>query len=356
MSAIVHVDTAQAGGLRASMPAFVIYMHTNRVNGKAYIGQTCNGLWTRWRDHVLRAFARDDDHGCPAFHAAIRKYGPDAFEHVVLETVTSREEANATEIAWIKRRGTRVVGGYNLAPGGNAKGALESTRAKLGAKSLARWATVPLEERARWGLAFAERMAAAKAANPMLWREAARRRVAATTPEQWVIYGRRISEALRARTPEQVQAAIQKWRASRTPEQLSAAARLGWAQATAERRQIWVRNIQAGVDPEKHRQACRLRDERMGPEWRQAKTRKGWISVSPEERRQRGEAISAAKRAANQARRIAAGLPLVDYTMSKEARRWAAMSPEDKKEHGRKRAERKRRARERAPVQQGVLE
>ena len=90
----------------------VVYLVTNKVNGKQYVGQTIRPLLERWRDHCRL------DKG-NYFHRAIQKYGSDNFEIRVIDTATSGEELDEKEIYWIKKLDTLVPHGYNIKPGGN---------------------------------------------------------------------------------------------------------------------------------------------------------------------------------------------------------------------------------------------
>ena len=54
---------------------WVVYIITNTVNGKIYIGKT-RDMAVRWIDHKAKANRGDQR---PGLHRAIRKYGPDAF-------------------------------------------------------------------------------------------------------------------------------------------------------------------------------------------------------------------------------------------------------------------------------------
>ena len=74
----------------------IIYRLTNTVNQKTYIGLTTQTLERRWRAHVNSATRGSSCH----LHNAIRKYGPDAFTHDVLEETTT-DLMNEREIHWI---------------------------------------------------------------------------------------------------------------------------------------------------------------------------------------------------------------------------------------------------------------
>lgn len=95
--------------------SFIIYKHTNKINGKSYIGQTCQDPARRWRE---------DGSGykdSPLFWKAIQKYGWENFTHEILEEELSQSEANLREQYWIAYYNTygENANGYNLTPGGN---------------------------------------------------------------------------------------------------------------------------------------------------------------------------------------------------------------------------------------------
>lgn len=93
------------------MPALV-YQATNQVNGKRYIGVTGRSLELRQASHISAALSGRS--GCPRFHAAIRKYGPDNFIFTVLENFESFEAASWAERWWISTDSPE----YNVSPGG----------------------------------------------------------------------------------------------------------------------------------------------------------------------------------------------------------------------------------------------
>lgn len=92
-----------------------IYLHTNKVNGKKYVGQTCQDPEKRW------------DYGCGYkkhnlyFYNAIRKYGwKEGFDHEILESgLTSLKDANEREQYWISYYNCLAPNGYNLTKGGD---------------------------------------------------------------------------------------------------------------------------------------------------------------------------------------------------------------------------------------------
>jgi group I intron endonuclease len=91
-----------------------IYMATNTVNGKRYIGLTIRTLQDRRWDHQESA-ARGSQ--C-VFHRAIRKYGNAAFEWRTLLEDIDAEDLPRLEIMLIRKYETKSPHGYNLTAGG----------------------------------------------------------------------------------------------------------------------------------------------------------------------------------------------------------------------------------------------
>jgi group I intron endonuclease len=94
---------------------FEVYKHT-APNGKAYVGVTRIGVARRWGEHV--AASRN---GTVPVHAAIRKYGADAFSHETLEVMTTEAGAKRAEQLWIAELGTFGATGYNATRGGEGR-------------------------------------------------------------------------------------------------------------------------------------------------------------------------------------------------------------------------------------------
>ena len=94
------------------MDKYIIYIHKNKINGKVYIGQTCETL-------ARRARGGYGYKGCPYFYNAIQEYGWDNFEHFILEENLTSSEADAREIFWIKAFDSiNPEKGYNIQCGG----------------------------------------------------------------------------------------------------------------------------------------------------------------------------------------------------------------------------------------------
>lgn len=89
-----------------------VYMHTNKVNRKKYIGITSQKPTSRWKNGKgYEEYTR--------FGRAIEKYGWDSFQHEILFTSLNRKEAESAEIKLIAKYQTQNPKfGYNLASGG----------------------------------------------------------------------------------------------------------------------------------------------------------------------------------------------------------------------------------------------
>lgn len=96
------------------MNDYCIYIHTNKINGKVYIGKTC-------QEPRLRFGSNGSGYRvCPAFYNAIKKYGWDNFSHDILCDGLTAEEANEKEIEYIALYdSTNKTKGYNLRNGGD---------------------------------------------------------------------------------------------------------------------------------------------------------------------------------------------------------------------------------------------
>lgn len=94
------------------MKNYKVYMHTNKINGKQYIGITCQDVYRRFRNG-------EGYRGSLAFYGAIQKYGWDSFTHEILFTGLTAKEAGAKEIELIKKYDT-IIHGYNILVGGFA--------------------------------------------------------------------------------------------------------------------------------------------------------------------------------------------------------------------------------------------
>lgn len=88
-----------------------IYVITNLINGKQYVGQTSRNIDTRYYEHCY------DNRSTSAIHAAIVKYGVKNFRVEELEEVDITE-MDSKEQFWIAKLDT-FKNGYNKNVGGN---------------------------------------------------------------------------------------------------------------------------------------------------------------------------------------------------------------------------------------------
>lgn len=102
-----------------------IYIHTNKINGKKYIGQTCQTPEKRWRNGL--GYQKN-----PYFYNAIQKYGWENFEHEIIASNLTLDEANKLEEFYIKKFNTMDnINGYNMQSGGQNKTHIEETKEKI---------------------------------------------------------------------------------------------------------------------------------------------------------------------------------------------------------------------------------
>jgi len=93
----------------------IVYLVTNRVNGKRYVGKTKRDLDRRWYEHVTHSHGGSE---AMALYRAIRKHGPDAFDLSVLEECDTEEQLDEAEKRWIRELGT-FGREYNMTEGGD---------------------------------------------------------------------------------------------------------------------------------------------------------------------------------------------------------------------------------------------
>lgn len=86
-----------------------IYLITNLINNKKYIGQT-NDFYRRMRDHCNRTEQLIDK--------KIHEYGKENFSFQILEETNDQNKLNELEKEYIKLYNSIIPNGYNICQGG----------------------------------------------------------------------------------------------------------------------------------------------------------------------------------------------------------------------------------------------
>ena len=115
-----------------------IYLLTNLVNGKKYVGQTkAKSVWHRWRQHIAKArFGR----GGPLC-SAIRKYGEKGFSVETL-LMGDASKLNAREVDFVKLHNSLIDNkhGYNVTNGGDTAFEMAKiAKRKISKAAVAQW-------------------------------------------------------------------------------------------------------------------------------------------------------------------------------------------------------------------------
>lgn len=106
-----------------------IYLITNQINGKKYVGQTVQTVAKRWKRHCWESTMKRK---VMAITGAIAVHGAKNFTIEQLEECQTIDQLNAAEEFWISKLATLSPTGYNLTPGGKSRGhLLPETRLKI---------------------------------------------------------------------------------------------------------------------------------------------------------------------------------------------------------------------------------
>lgn len=93
-----------------------VYVITNKVNGKQYVGKTNRTTEIRFKEH-LKESVKPRSENIPLYRA-MNKYGEDNFSLEIVEKNLTPDEANALEVEYIKKLET-FGNGYNATIGGD---------------------------------------------------------------------------------------------------------------------------------------------------------------------------------------------------------------------------------------------
>jgi group I intron endonuclease len=96
-----------------------IYIITNLVNKKRYVGQTTNSIWYRFSRHLIESLEQNSKNRS-SLHLAIKKYGKENFSIELFAIASSRQILDKLENkAILKLKTNQKSFGYNLKNGGN---------------------------------------------------------------------------------------------------------------------------------------------------------------------------------------------------------------------------------------------
>lgn len=100
-----------------------VYLITNLINLKKYVGITSRGYLKRFEEHIRGSNTPSSDTYNTPFKRALRKYGRENFKIELLKSCDTMEQAKEYEIFYIKEFNTFVkfdnCNGYNCTMGGD---------------------------------------------------------------------------------------------------------------------------------------------------------------------------------------------------------------------------------------------
>ena len=135
---------------------YTVYLRTNKVNGKQYVGQTGdfetrNKQWNRINQRYANKLLTKDR----------RKFGLENFKLEILATVDTQEEAWELEKNFIKELNTKFPNGYNKSDGGKTSKGVTRTdeeRKKQSEASKKWWNGLSYEEKENFSSKIREKM------------------------------------------------------------------------------------------------------------------------------------------------------------------------------------------------------
>ncbi len=113
-----------------------VYLVTNRLDGKMYVGKTEKPIQRRWKEHL--ANVRNPKHQ-EYLYRAIRSHGSENFSVKLLAEANTPEELNELERHWILNLNTLTPSrGYNMTSGGDGVSGTPEVCEKIRKKALGR--------------------------------------------------------------------------------------------------------------------------------------------------------------------------------------------------------------------------
>lgn len=116
--------------------SYCVYIHTNKINDKKYVGQTCQKPEYRWSNgNGYMHKNKNGEYNQPLFARAINKYGFDGFTHEIIKNNLTKYEADKLEKELIEKYETMNPSkGYNSKEGGANGRPSEEVRRRIGKK------------------------------------------------------------------------------------------------------------------------------------------------------------------------------------------------------------------------------
>jgi group I intron endonuclease len=175
---------------------YVIYLITNLINNKKYVGQTLQGREERrWQEHSIFCINENK----PLYNA-LKKYGAENFEFKVIETNISEELIDEREKYYIKYYNTFYLNGqgYNMTEGGQGIHGYvhtDETRSRIKESNLTTWQRIKEEEPERYARLCLNRSLAIKGKPKSAEHRAALSKIASQrTGEKNPFFGKHFSD------------------------------------------------------------------------------------------------------------------------------------------------------------------
>lgn len=108
----------------------IIYLITNSINNKKYVGQTVKTLEIRWFNHIKDSYDRAKKKKMPILHA-IKKYGKENFKIIKICECDTLEELNKKELYYANLYKSFSPNGYNLKAGNGLGSMSQETKDKI---------------------------------------------------------------------------------------------------------------------------------------------------------------------------------------------------------------------------------